>query len=204
MQEIIQILDFIKAINDLKFELRYGVDNTIPKRDSVAAHSWRMSIITFLLAEKLDIGLNINKCMKIALIHDLPEVMVGDTPFSKVVHNPDEEISKLNREKKGMKTLCSKLPNDLNIEIYNLWEEYALGKTIEAKFVKIMDKIEAAYQSIYIGVDMLKNKDATVMHSNRGYGWFKELDPIIQLVRSELKKEYDEKNITWKAEYNVE
>jgi len=81
------------------------------------------------------------KMLQMALIHDLPEIIVGDlTPSEKATAH---KIS----EEDAMKSLLSLLPKEVESKYTNLWHEYARGKTAEAKVVRQLEKLEMALQA---------------------------------------------------------
>jgi 5'-deoxynucleotidase YfbR-like HD superfamily hydrolase len=209
---IAKIFDFIKAVNALKFEIRYGDDapERRDRRDSVAAHSWRMCLLAYMLAERLNaedgFGLDTARVIKIALIHDIPEAVCGDVSFDKMCDGRVSQEDKAAAEEKSMAGLCAILPEPEGGEIAAIYREYESLSSKEARFVKICDKLEAAFQSMFIGLGDGKNgllPKPAITHSNKGYGWFPETDEIIRLVRAEFRKHCDEKGISWSPDYDL-
>ncbi len=136
MEDIIELLHNIGKLKDLK---RTGwVLRKVPNPESVADHSFRISIMALLLADKLN--LDKNKCVQMALIHDVGESLAGDiTPHDKVNKKEKHEL-----EKKAMKSLFKKVNDN---KILDLWNEYEECKSPESKFVYELDKIEMLLQA---------------------------------------------------------
>ena len=112
----------------LKDILRTGwVIAGVNSPESVAAHSWGMSVLAMhLCPEELDRTRVIEMC----LVHDLPEVEVGDlTPH-------DDTSTKAADEHRAMTRLAP--------QWLGLFEEYEAQETEEAKFVKYLDKLDMA------------------------------------------------------------
>ncbi|KAL1233619.1 5'-deoxynucleotidase HDDC2 [Trichinella spiralis] len=66
-----------------------------------------------------------SRCMKMALVHDLGESIIGDiTPFDNI---SAEEKQK--REEDAMKKIASLLPAGRGEEVLQLFQEYEEGKT---------------------------------------------------------------------------
>ena len=133
------IIEFLEQINKLKKLKRKGwVIRCIPNPESVADHSFRVSVMALMLAKKFN--LDENKCIKLSIIHDLAESIVGDiTPY--------DNISNLDKEKLELEAM-KKLTNNLdNSDIYKIFKEYIEQKTLEAKFVYQIDKIEMLLQA---------------------------------------------------------
>jgi len=123
--------DQLKEILGLKKVLRSGwLRAGIESPESVAAHSWGMSVLALKLAPP---HLDLTRILSLCIVHDVPEVRVGDlTPH-------DDTTSKAEDEHKAMQELAP--------EWLSLFEEYELGKTPEAKFVKQLDKLDMSLQA---------------------------------------------------------
>lgn len=106
-----------------------------------------MSIITLLCPPSLASKLDIAKCTKMALIHDMAESLVGDiTPVDGVAKS-----EKSRREAETMDYLCHSLlgnvhGGDPGKHIRSIWQEYEDNETPESKFVHDVDKMELLLQ----------------------------------------------------------
>lgn len=102
---------------------------------------YRMAMITFLL--KKEDGLDIQRCLQMAIVHDLAESIVGDiTPYCGVT-----EEDKHKQEDDAMKKIVSLLGSTQGDYIYELYKEYESKETKEAKFVKELDRIDMVLQA---------------------------------------------------------
>ena len=115
----------------LKDVLRQGwVNAGVESPESVAAHSWGMAILALKLCPA---NLNLEHVLKLCLVHDLPEVIVGDL-------TPQEDVStKSADERAAMERLAP--------EWVSLFDEYENQSTPEAVFVKSLDKLDMALQA---------------------------------------------------------
>lgn len=112
---------------------------TVIVPESVAEHSWRISLMAFLLRHEFK-DIDINKVVDMCLIHDLGECFTGDIPtFVKTDSDRDVEDSLLNQ---WVKTL----PAELSEDIAALYKEMDAQETKEAKLYKSLDKLEALIQ----------------------------------------------------------
>ena len=132
-----KVLNFIEEIEKLKHVKRINTLSDVSRQESDAEHSWHLAMIILLLKDELGEKFNVEKSIKIALVHDLIEVYAGDYWPS----NKKERREKKIREEEAARKLFSKLPKDLEKEIKGYWQEYEDGETIEAKTVKALDKI---------------------------------------------------------------
>ena len=112
----------------LKHLLRTGwVRAGVWRPESVAAHSWGMAILAMKNCPE---ELNRLRVIEMCIVHDLPEIVVGDlTPH-------DDVSNKAKDERNAMQELA---PYWLD-----LFEEYEAGVTAEARFVKYLDKLDMA------------------------------------------------------------
>lgn len=128
----------IHALN-LKDEKRTGWElRNIEDPESVADHSWGVALLTLLHSE--EVGIEMEKALKMAVIHDIAESETGDF----VTRDIDEKQEVEKEEKEELeKKAVEKLSGLLNSpELQELWKEYEKRETDEAKFIKDMDLID--------------------------------------------------------------
>ncbi len=111
--------------------------------ETVAEHSFGNALLCLLLAPRQP-GLDLVKVLRLALIHDLGEVYVGDlTPLDGVTSEEKHRLEAVAVEK-----ILGKLPG--GDALIADWKEYESQVTPEAKFVKQIDRLELAMQaSVY-------------------------------------------------------
>ena len=118
------------------------------KCESVADHSWGLAMLAMSIIEKYKLDLDINKCMKLAIVHELGEIYTGDyTPQDGV--SPDEKHS---MEKENIKKLLEVVT--FENDFLELWEEFEEEKTPESLFMKELDKLEFLMQSACYELDV--------------------------------------------------
>ena len=124
---------------------RFGINHG----ESIADHMYRMSIITMLCPSSLSSKLDIPRCTKMALVHDMAEALVGDiTPVDGVL-----KTEKNRREAATMDYICDDLLGNVEggmsgREVREVWQEYEDGQTLESRFVHDVDKIELVLQMV--------------------------------------------------------
>ncbi|KAI9314194.1 HD domain-containing protein [Dichotomocladium elegans] len=137
------VIQFLHIIQNLKRTKRTGwVDNGIQQPESIADHMHRMGVMAMIID---DPSLDRSKCVKMAIVHDLAEAVVGDiTPHAGV-----SKEDKYQQERAAMHEFLSLLGNtSLAQEIVDLWQEYEDAKTPEALLVKDLDKFEMIVQAL--------------------------------------------------------
>lgn len=138
------VVSFLNVVQLLKTQRRTGwVDHGIEPCESISDHMYRMGI-TAMLIKNPDIDRN--KCVRIALVHDIAESLVGDiTPF-----DPVSKEEKHRREWESIQYLCNELVKPYNPataqEIMDDWLAYENISSPEARYVKDIDKFEMLVQ----------------------------------------------------------
>ncbi|XP_065651641.1 5'-deoxynucleotidase HDDC2 isoform X3 [Hydra vulgaris] len=135
-------LEFFILVGQLKTNKRTGwIKNNVPHPESISDHMYRMAIMAMLLNDN---NISILRCIKMALVHDLAECIVGDiTPFCGI-----SQEEKYLKEKEAMAQLCSLVTNKkVGDDIMELWQEYSAQVTGEAKAVKDLDRFEMILQA---------------------------------------------------------
>ena len=190
-------LEFFEFVNHLREVKRQGwVDRKIKKdQESVAEHSYTVAVMVGMEARRR--GLDTEKAMLMALVHDLPEILAGDrTPHQdapkhkraeaiQVWTPPSEEAKrdKRQKEEEALKIITQKLPVSFRAEIVELWQEYVAEETEVAKLVHQMDHIQLLQQAmIYV-----KQKPDFQVGSILPQGLASD-DPQVKRVAKELEK----------------
>lgn len=111
--------------------------------ESIADHMYRMGLMALIASDTP--GVNRDKCIKMAIVHDIAEAIVGDiTPSDGV-----PKVEKSRMEKEALEQMCKLLGGGPRAdEIHELWMEYEENSTNEAKVVKDFDKIEMILQAM--------------------------------------------------------
>lgn len=152
-----KIVEFMKEIEKFKMVERKIHLSSLKRYENDAEHSWHLAMFIMLLQNELPKNLNILRMIKLALVHDLGELYVGDVSFFDTKGRKGKE----KREMAAAKKLFSKLPKKLEKEMLGLFVEYFEAKTKEAKFVKSLDKLQAAVQTISTNGKNLKDLGLT-------------------------------------------
>jgi putative hydrolase of HD superfamily len=131
---------FFETVGILKRTQRTGwLDFGLNHSESVADHTFRTAFLSMVYADIE--GLDTLKLLRMALIHDLPEAIIGDlTPTQKTKETKEEE-------EKAIKQILSLLPTIQREKYLEVWNEYQKGQTREAKAILQLEKIEMALQA---------------------------------------------------------
>ena len=130
-----EYIDFLNIIEKLKCNTRHSWTSS-GRAESVAEHSWRLAVMAMLCADEYA-ELDMNKVIKMCLIHDFGEAVTGDIPaFIKSEENRSTE-------KNAVEQMISTLPCPARDELAALFEEMNLLESDEAKLYKALDNMEA-------------------------------------------------------------
>jgi len=130
-----ELIEFLGILESLKRNTRH-VWAFNGRQESVAEHCWRLAVMALLVAGEFP-EVDINKVVKMCLIHDFGEALTGDIPsFFKT--KQDEE-----KEDLAVASLLIDLPNSIRDEFSALFSEIAGHTTGEAKLFKALDNLEA-------------------------------------------------------------
>ncbi|MFD2628515.1 HD domain-containing protein [Oceanobacillus kapialis] len=149
LQEVMQV---IKLAEKLKYELRHSwLSNG--RRESVAEHTWRLSLMAMLIEPLMEEKLDTAKLLKMIIIHDLVEAEATDVPAFDTLENEQVKALKQAREQEAIDHLRDMLPRELGQEIHSLWMEFEEKETLEAKTANALDKLEAQIQHNEASID---------------------------------------------------
>ena len=134
------VIKFLEITGILKRTQRTGwVEVGVYRPESVADHTFRTAFLCMLYADMET--LDPLKLLRMALIHDIPEAVIGDLmPSQKTAETKENE-------KTAMHQILNLLPEKQRENYLAVWNEYQEGKTKEAKAVRQLDKIEMALQA---------------------------------------------------------
>ncbi len=186
MMNIENFVDFVKIIGKLKKIERTGwvTHPKIENPESVADHSFRTALLVWIISEME--GLDTEKVMKMALIHDTGESIIGD--WDRFAKKKLGEDLKNKKEWEAIQQLSSLLNSDIKQEYLDLWKEYQLRETKEAKLVNQIDRLELLFQ-------IVEYKDL----ANDKKGWSRMWNDVrAEIIDPDLKKivELLEKEVT--------
>lgn len=149
-----KIYEYYKEINKLNEIIRTGwLRRNVPldRLESVGEHIFTVALLALAVIDKYDLKLNVEKVLKMILIHELGEIDVGDIPMI----DTEERKDKHERELKGVTRIVKVIGEPWILE---LWEEFEAKETEEAKFAFKMDKLGAIMQAKYYS-ELLQNNN---------------------------------------------
>lgn len=153
--------------------------------ENVSEHSHMLALVAEALAEEYFPELNSNKVASYAIVHDVVEAYVGDTPthiisasdLQKKHHGEQEGLAQLKKEYAHLPKLIARIEN------------YETQRDAESRFVRMVDKLMP--QLIHIYDDGSCLKDAGYGPDNlrrnaeeRTAEWLREYPDMVKLIES--------------------
>src|SRR4051812_6951401 len=118
--------------------------------ESVAAHSYGVAVAAMLLADEVvarGVEVNLERVLRVALLHDWAEVRVGDMPRTAIEYFGVE--ARKRAERSAFMDIVGGLDGGGVNEKYNaLHEDYEERASLEARLVKAADVIDLLVQAL--------------------------------------------------------
>lgn len=132
------LLKILSVAEKLKCNTRHCYTSS-GRKESVAEHSWRTALMAMLLEDEFSEA-DMNKVIRMCLIHDLGEAFTGDIPtFEK---NADDEKA----EEEALHHWICAMPDPAKEVFTSLLSEMEQMQTQEARIYKALDRLEAVIQ----------------------------------------------------------
>ena len=176
-------IEFLNAIEKLKCNTRHSWTSS-GRQESVAEHSWRLAVMAMLCADEYP-ALDIDRVIKMCLVHDLGEALTGDVPaFLKTAQDEHEE-------ERAIASLLSLLPTEMRAELTALFAEMSAMETAEARLYKALDNIEAlvSHNEAPISTWLPREYQENLTYGDGNAAW----SPWTQALREAVRRESIEK-----------
>ena len=178
-----QLLEALHVAERLKDETRHCT-TTKGAPENVASHSWRMALMAYFMTDEFP-ELDMNKVIKMCLIHDLGECFTGDIPsFLKTGADAAREDSLLAR-------WVSSLPVPYCTDMAALYAEMDALETQEARLYKALDKLEAviAHNESPISSWLPREYDLNLTYADEHVAF----SPYLTALRAAIRRETEAK-----------
>jgi putative hydrolase of HD superfamily len=141
-------MDFIHEIDKLKCVFRRTLLMDGSRYENDAEHSWHLAVMAVLLKEYAnEPNLNLERVIKLVLVHDLVEIDAGDT----YCYDEAGNLDKAAREQAAADRIFALLPEDQGAGIRRLWEEFEARETPEARFAAALDRVQPLLHNYFTG-----------------------------------------------------
>ncbi len=142
---------FLNEADRLKSVLRATtlVDGSRPENSG--EHSWHLALYALVLADQAAPGVDVNRVIRMLLIHDLVEIDVGDVPIHSANGKAHASAQTVAAEQRAADRVFGLLPSDLATDLRALWDEFEAAETPDALFAKSLDRVQPVMANLMSG-----------------------------------------------------
>jgi putative hydrolase of HD superfamily len=160
-------LEFLKTADGMKQIFRQSMLIDGSRYENDAEHSWHFALTVMTLFEHCALdGVNLDRILRMAIVHDLVEIFAGDTPAADINAN----INKEEREREAADRLFALLPEKQAHEYRSFWEEFDAMESPDAIYASAIDRFQSFCQ---------------IHMSGTGSAWVK-FNATAQIVRTRM------------------
>lgn len=142
---------FLDEADRLKSVLRATTLNDASRRENSAEHSWHIALYALTLADHAPPGVNIDRVVRMLLLHDLVEIDVGDTPIHSANGTAHGSTALAAAEQQAAARIFGLLPPDQAQAFHALWTEFEAAETPDAVFAKSIDRVQPVMANLASG-----------------------------------------------------
>jgi len=142
-----QQIAFLNEADKLKQIIRGTTLCDASRYENSAEHSWHLTLYALVLADQAGAGVDINRVIKMLILHDLVEIDAGDNPIFGT-HNVAVMAAD---EKVAADRIFGLLPSDLRDDLRVIWGEFEAVSSPSAQFAKSLDRFQPPMQNLKSG-----------------------------------------------------
>ena len=143
--ELEKCFEFILELDKLKAVQRKVKPLGLDRYENSAEHSWQLALLALVLTKFANETINIEKIIKMLLVHDIGEIDANDVFFFDEAGRADVKEKELH----AVKRIFGLLPDEKGHELFEYWDEFENGQTAEAKFARAIDRLMPVLQNLY-------------------------------------------------------
>jgi putative hydrolase of HD superfamily len=149
---------FLWEVDGLKSVLRATTLCDGSRPENSGEHSWHLALYAWILAEHASTEVDLNRVIRMLLIHDLVEIDAGDKPL----FGDHDEAAIAAEEARAANRIFGLLPLDQRASLRALWEEFEAAESDDAVFAKSLDRFQPPNQNLASGGGSWKDFDVNV------------------------------------------
>ncbi|GAB5439415.1 HD domain-containing protein [Falsiruegeria mediterranea] len=142
-----QWLTFLAEADQLKSIYRASrlIDDS--RFENSAEHSWHIMLYAMVLADQAGQDVQIDRVLRMLLIHDIVEIDAGDAP----IHGQVDHAAMAAKEEAAAERLFGLLPQNQYQDLHRLWHEFEGAETPDAQFAKSVDRVQTPIANLENG-----------------------------------------------------
>jgi putative hydrolase of HD superfamily len=130
------IVNFILELEKLKGVTRKTRPLGLDRYENSAEHSWQLAMLALSLASYAESAIDINRVIRMILVHDIGEIDTGDTMVYAEGGWEERKLAEL----AAVQRIFGMLPENQGAGFLEVWQEFELGETPEARFAHAVDR----------------------------------------------------------------
>ena len=138
---------FLTEADKLKSVLRGTTLCDGSRRENSGEHSWHIALYALVMAEHAERPVNVDRVIKMLLLHDLVEIDAGDNP----IHGNHDPAEMERVEQAAADRIFGLLPADQAAEFRALWDEFEAAESDDAIFAKSIDRVQPVVNNLASG-----------------------------------------------------
>jgi putative hydrolase of HD superfamily len=138
---------FLTEADKLKSVLRGTTLCDGSRRENSGEHSWHIALYALVMAEHAKRPVNIDRVIKMLLLHDLVEIDAGDNP----IHGDHDPVEMEAIEQAAADRIFGLLPSGQGAEFRAIWDEFEAAETDDAVFAKSIDRVQPVVSNLECG-----------------------------------------------------
>jgi putative hydrolase of HD superfamily len=142
---------FLMEADKLKQVIRATTLADGSRRENSGEHSWHLALYALVLADQAGPGVNIDRVIKMLILHDLVEIDTGDVPIHSANGAAHGSTEVAEAEARAADRIFGLLPDDIGTGLRALWEEFEVAETPDAIFAKSLDRVQPVLHNISSG-----------------------------------------------------
>jgi len=144
LNPIEKTLSFIIEVEKLKDVQRKTRPVGLSRYENSAEHSWHVCLSALMLKDYANDDIDINRVIRMLLIHDLGEIDAGDTI---IYYSESQELK--DKESAGLKRILDLLPEKQSEEYMKLWHEFEQGETPDSIYARAIDRVPPLLHNLH-------------------------------------------------------
>ena len=142
---------FLNEADRLKSVLRATTLCDGSRPENSGEHSWHLALYAMVLADQAPEGVQIDRVIRMLLIHDLVEIDTGDVPIHSANGQAHASADTMAAEQRAADRIFGLLPTDQAASFRALWDEFEAAETPDAVFAKSLDRVQPVMANLSSG-----------------------------------------------------
>ena len=138
MNRLDRLIAFLNEADKLKSILRATTLADASRAENSAEHSWHLTLYALVLSDQAGPDVDINRVIKMLILHDLVEIDAGDNP----IFGDIDATAMAAEEQAAADRLFGLLPDDIAADLRPIWEEFEAAQSPSVQFAKALDRFQ--------------------------------------------------------------